>query len=110
MDNLEFFHDKNPEAPGEYCAFAAMLYITLLWKDAFEYGVKIENFHSSFNFRFPNGEIVIASKSICRGMEPRPCCICHVNGFSNNFTCFGLSQLSSWLQNNWDKLMEGDKK
>lgn len=110
MDNLEFFHDKNPEAPGEYCGFAAMLYTVLLQHDAFEYGVKIENFHSSFHFLFPNGKILIASKSIFSSMGDVPCYICEINECSHTFTCFGLSQLGAWLRDNWDKLMEDDKK
>lgn len=110
MDSVEFFHSKNPEAPGEYCAFAAMLYTTLLWKDAFEYGVKIVNFYSSFSFLFPNGTITIASKTIHSSTTALPCYVCNINGSSNDFICFGLTQLSTWLGNNWDSLMEDDKK
>ena len=109
MTNLEMFRNKNPQAPHEYCDFAAMLYSMLLRKDAFEYGIQIENFHSSFKFLFPNGEIIIAYKSPFRDMEPVPCYICNIKGCSYSCFCFGLGQLSSWLVNNWDHLIDGGK-
>ena len=109
MTNLEMFRNKNPQAPHEYCDFAAMLYSMLLRKDAFEYGIQIENFHSSFKFLFPHGGIIIAYKSPFRGMEPVPCYICNIKRFPYNCFCFGPSQLESWLQNNWDDLIIGDE-
>jgi len=109
MTNLEMFRNKNPQAPHEYCGFAATLYAILLRQDAFENGVQIENIHNSFRFLFPNGKILIASKAILGEMEPVTCYICHINGSSQEFFFFGYSQLCSWLQNNWDHLITGDK-
>jgi len=110
MTNLEMFRNKNPHALPEYCDFAATLYTILLRYDAFENGVQIENIHTSFRFLFPNGQIEIASKIIPGGMEPVTCYVCHINGSSQEFFFFGYSQLSSWLQNNWDNLINGVKK
>jgi len=109
MTNLEMFRNKNPQAPHEYCGFAVMLYSMLLRKDAFEYGIQIENFHSSFKFLFPNGEIIIAYKSPFRDMEPVPCYICNIKGVPYSCFCFGPGQLNSWLVNNWNHLITGDK-
>lgn len=109
MTNLEMFRNKNPHALHEYCDFAATLYDILLQYDAFENGVQIENIHTSFRFLFPNGRIEIASK-ILLSAEPVICYIGHINGSSQDFFFFGYSQLSSWLQNNWDLLITGVKK
>ena len=114
MTNIEIeikmFQNKNPQASIEYCDLAATLYTILLRYDAFENGVQIENIHISFRFLFPNGQIEIASKILLSDPEPVTCYVCHIKGSSQEFFFFGYNQLSSWLQNNWDDLINGDKK
>ena len=110
MSDIELFQTKNPKASDEYCDLAATLY-ELLWRqDAFESGVQVENFHTSFRFLFPNGKILIASKTLHHGGASVPCYICDINGFPHCFFCFSFNQIYSWLQDNLKYLIDDDKK
>jgi len=109
MINAEWFHNKNPKASLEYCELAATLYEVLWRQDAFESGVQIENYYSSFNFLFPNGRITVASVTPFSGATPVPCYFTHKNGVLPGLIHFTIGQLCSWLQNNWDYLIDGDK-
>ena len=109
MIDAEWFHNKNPKASHEHCDLAATLYEVLLRKDAFEKGVQIENHCSSFRFRFPNGKIVIAEAASHSDWVLVPCYIAVKGGESVGLIFFTTDQLCSWLQNNWDYLITGDK-
>lgn len=114
MTNIEIeikmFQNKNPQASIEYCDLAATLYEILWRQDAFEGGAQIENCDTSFKFLFPNGEILIASKTLHSGGASVPCYICDINGFPHCFFCFSFNQIYSWLQDNLKYLINGGKK
>ena len=109
MNDIEFFHNKNSQAPMEYCNLAAELYEVLLGQDAFENGVQVKNHYSSFLFLFPNGKITI-DWTVLLDMTSVPCYITFKNGAPFNPTCLTIGQLSSWLQKNWNDLITGVKK
>lgn len=112
MSDIElFFKHKNPNAFPEYCDFAAKLYKVLLGQDAFENGVRIENLYNTFSFLFPKGEIIIGNISPYPGASEKPTCyFAFKNGERYGITYFDIIQLCSWLQENWDDLIDGDKK
>ncbi len=107
MTDIEFFQNKNPQAPVEFCDFAAKLYEVLLGQDAFEYGVQIENFNDAFSFLFPKGEIIIGKDSPYNDATESICYFAFKSGERYSITYFDIIQLCSWLQDNWDDLIKG---
>ena len=110
MSDIEFFQTKNPQAPIEYCDFAATLYKVLLGQDAFENGVQIENLYNTFSFLFPKGEIIIGNTSPYSGAAKSTCYFAFKSGERYGITYYNVIQLCSWLQENWDSLITGVKK
>ena len=110
MSNIEFFQTKNPQAPIEYCDFAATLYKVLLEQEAFENGVLIENFNDTFSFLFPKGEILIGNASPYSDAAKSTCYFAFHHGERYGITYYNVIQLCSWLQENWDSLIDGGKK
>ncbi len=109
MINAEWFHNKNPKASNVHCDLAATLYEVLWRQDAFESGVQIKNFLASFCFLFPKGKIVISDATPNYGIAPVPCYVAIKSDGSIGLIFFTIGQLCSWLQNNWDYLIDGDK-
>lgn len=103
MTDIKFFQLKNPKARTEYCVYAAKLYQILLQQDAFENNVQIENYYNSFNFIFPNGEITIMA------LAPiiHPCYIVEINDSIDNDFFDDISDMASWLKENWNTLIKG---
>lgn len=108
MTNVEFFQNKNPKAPDIYCEYAATLYEVLLREDAFENGVQIKNFYTSFQFLFPNGKIEIVNMIPFSGAADVPCYRTHKNGTSTDVVHFTIGHFCSWLPANWDDLIHVD--
>ena len=102
MSDIEFFHNKNPQARLEYCDFATKLYQILLRQDAFENNVQIEKYYNSFNFIFPNGEITIMTFAPMN----YPCYVTHINGNTFNDFFVYFCDITSWLKENWDDLVK----
>lgn len=103
MSDIEFFQIKNPRARTEYCDAAVKLYHILLWLDAFENNVQIENYYNSFRFIFPNGEITIM---ILVPMVS-PYYVAEITGDTFNTFFDDISDMASWLHKNWDNLIKG---
>lgn len=105
MPDIDFFQNKNPQAPTEYCDFAAKLYKVLLEHDAFENGVLIENFNDTFSILFPKGKIIIGEISPFPGTEKATCYFAYKKRERYSIACFDIIQLCSWLQENWNDLI-----
>lgn len=110
MTDTEFFQTKNPHAPVEYCHAAAELYHVLLWLDAFENNIQIENYYDSFSFTFPNGHITIRTL-ISSEHVFLPHYIVHITGEDmSHFFDDKVSNIAAWLKENWNDLITGVKK
>lgn len=105
MNDIEFFHNKNPQAPMEYCDAAVKLYHILLWLDAFENNVQIEQYYESFIFIFPNGQITIRALRTPAHVF-RPHYIAYIKGRAMSNFFDGVVDIALWLKKNWDDLVK----